>query len=91
MKRFICIIMMLCLMTIFFAACGATNIPCESCNSTPTKPFKNDYTGENEYYCDSCSSDCAFCSNEATTHYTSALGVIVFVCDDCKEEIQSFN
>lgn len=62
------------------AACGSSE-PC-SCGRTPTKGYKNEYTGETEYYCSVCSSDCAFCSNEATKHYTSALGTIVFVCEE---------
>ena len=65
--------------------------PCENCGRTPTKGYRNDYTGENEYYCTSCSSDCTFCSNTATRHYTSALGLIIFVCEDCYADILEFN
>lgn len=74
------------------AACGATSSePCTSCGRTPTKKYQNESSGEAEYYCEVCSSDCAFCSGKATQHYSSALGVIVFVCDSCYEEIQSLN
>lgn len=72
------------------SACSSSN-PCESCGRAPTKAYKNDYTGEKEYYCSNCSSDCAFCSERATTHYTSGLGIIVFVCKDCYQEIQDLN
>lgn len=71
-------------------ACGA-NEPCRSCGATPTKGYKNDYTHETEYYCGDCASDCAFCSNKATKHYTSGAGLIVFVCDDCYEYIKEIN
>ena len=63
------------------AACGSSQL-CDSCGRTPAKGYKNEYTNETEYYCSACSSDCAFCSNEATKHYTSMLGMIVFVCED---------
>ncbi len=72
------------------SACGSSK-PCESCGDTPTKGYKNDYSGEKEYYCSDCSSDCAFCSNKAKHHYTSGLGIIIFVCDDCYKEIQELN
>ena len=65
--------------------------PCESCGDTPTKGYKNDYSGEKEYYCSDCSSDCAFCSNKAKHHYTSGLEIIIFACDDCYKEIQELN
>ncbi len=72
-------------------ACGGSNEPCQSCGSTPAKGYKNEYTNETEYYCEECSSDCAFCSNKATKHYTSGVGLIVFVCDDCYEYIKGIN
>lgn len=71
-------------------ACGSSE-PCESCGDTPTKSYTNTYYEEKEYYCADCSSNCAFCSDEATNHYTSGLGIIIFVCDDCYEEILSYN
>ncbi len=72
------------------SACGSSE-PCVSCGQTPTKAYKNEYTGENEYYCADCSSECFFCSGKATKHYTSGLGIIVFVCDDCYKGIQELN
>lgn len=72
-----------------FGACGASQ-PCEGCGDTPTKGYRNTSTGEDEYYCKKCASDCAFCSNKATKHYTSLLG-IVFVCKDCYKDIQDLN
>ncbi len=59
-----------------------SNEPCDSCGHTPSKGYKNESTGKTEYYCQACSSDCAFCSKKATRHYTSGLGRIIFVCDD---------
>lgn len=73
-----------------FAACGSSN-PCESCQDTPTKGYTNKYSGEKEYYCADCSSECAFCSEKATEHYTSSLGSIVFVCKECYQEILDIN
>lgn len=68
------------------ASCGS-NEPCADCGRTPTKGYHNDYTGETEYYCDSCSHGrCAFCSNQATRSMT-ALGQVAFVCDDCYGEL----
>lgn len=72
------------------SACGSSK-PCESCGKTPTKAYTNNYSGEKEYYCSDCSSDCAFCSKKATKHYTSGLGMIIFACGDCYEEIQELN
>ena len=69
-------------------ACGSSE-PCISCRRTPTKAYKNEYTGETEYYCSTCSSDCAFCSKTASRHYSSWR--IIFVCDECYKEIQDLN
>ena len=77
-------------MLAMLSACGSSE-PCESCGESPTKAYTNDYSGEKEYYCSDCSSDCAFCSDKATEHYTSGLGIIIFVCDDCYEKIQELN
>ena len=73
------------------SACGTSSEPCEDCGDSPTRAYKNEATGENEYYCEDCASDCAFCSGTATRHYTSGLRAIVFVCDDCYKEIQEMN
>lgn len=77
-------------MLAMLSACGSSE-PCESCGNTPTKAYTNNYSGEKEYYCSDCSSDCAFCSDKASEHYTSGLGMIIFACDDCYEEIQELN
>ncbi len=77
-------------MLAMLSACGSSE-PCESCGDSPTKAYTNDYSGEKEYYCSDCSSDCAFCSDKASEHYTSGLGMIIFACDDCYEEIQELN
>lgn len=73
-----------------FSACGLSE-SCVSCGETPTKGYKNNYSGEKEYYCSECSSDCVFCAGEATEYYTSALGIIIFACDDCYKDIQELN
>lgn len=78
------------LLTGILTACGSSE-PCHHCGNIPTKGYKNEYTGEKEYYCKECYTDCAFCSGKATKHYTSALGIIVFICDDCYEEIQALD
>lgn len=77
-------------MVIALSACSFTE-PCESCGDKPTRGNKNNYYDEREYYCRDCASDCAFCSGRATEHYTSGLGCIIFACDDCYEEIESYN
>lgn len=89
LKRIISILIVLAMLCAL-SACGSSE-PCESCRATPTKGYKNEYTGEKDYYCSNCSSDCAFCSDKATTHYTSAIGMIIFVCNDCYKEIQDLN
>lgn len=86
MKKVVSLLMAWVLCCGLLSACGASE-PCKSCGSTPTKGYKNEYSKEVEYYCANCSSDCAFCSGTATTHYTSALGTIVFVCKDCYKQI----
>ncbi len=74
-------------LTLALAACGS-NEPCADCGQTPTKGYKNDYTGETEYYCDRCAyDDCAFCSDKATRSMT-ALGQVAFVCDDCYDTLR---
>lgn len=78
------------IMLVALSACGSSE-PCESCGDTPTKGYTNNYSGEKEYYCADCSSDCAFCSDKATEHYTSGLGIVIFACDDCYKEIQDLN
>ena len=79
------------LLTVTMTACGGSNEPCETCGRTPTTGYDNKSTGEVEYYCASCSSDCEFCSEKATKNYTSGLGVIVFVCDECYNDILEMN
>ena len=83
---FISVIVLLTILT----ACGSS-APCESCGDTPTKGYMNSYHKEKEYYCKDCSSNCEFCSDKATEHYTSGFGIIVFACDDCYKEIKNMN
>lgn len=72
------------------SACGSSE-PCNSCGSTPTKGYKNEYTSKNEYYCSDCSSDCAFCGERASKHYTSMMGMMIFACDSCYKDVQDLN
>lgn len=54
----------------------------------PTKGYENTATGEKEYYCSKCTSECMWCQKrEATKHYTSNGGSIMFVCDKCYEDL----
>lgn len=73
---------------LFALSACSSNEPCESCDDTPTKRYTNTYYNEDEYYCADCSSDCAFCSDVASEHYTSGLGIIIFACKDCYAEIK---
>lgn len=88
-SKIVCILMAL-LLSICIAACSSSK-PCDGCGRTPTKAYTNTSTGEKEYYCKSCSSDCAFCRKDATKHYTSGLGRVLFVCDDCYDYMHRVN
>lgn len=58
--------------------------PCAWCGNTPTKQISSENTEvEAKYYCKECVSDCMFCSETATNHYTNLLELEVFVCGDC--------
>lgn len=87
LKRAISILITLAMLTMLFS-CGSSE-PCESCGKSPTKAYMNKYHNEKEYYCSGCSSYCDFCSDKATEHYTSALGTIIFACEDCYEKIKN--
>lgn len=77
------------LATVLILTGGCSSVPCENCNDTPTKAYKNDSTGEKEYYCADCTSECYLCGDRADKHYTSGIGV-VFICNDCYDELQSY-
>lgn len=64
---------------------------CQECGKRPTKSYVNNDSGEKEYYCMDCAADCEFCSQKATKYYTSGFGTIVFVCNDCYQDILDFN
>lgn len=91
MKHFKLVLMTLLAMALLLCTSACSSNPCDSCGNTPTKGYKNEQTGKTEYYCKACSSDCAFCSKEATKHYTSGLGRVIFVCDSCYEYIHNLN
>lgn len=89
-KKLLLVIVGLMMTCMVFTSCGSKE-PCESCGQTPTNDYKNEVTGEKEYYCEDCSSDCAFCSKEADKYYTSGVGLLMFVCDECYDEIEEIN
>lgn len=90
LKRGFAVLIAVVMIFAILSACGSSEL-CSDCRSTPTKGYDNKYTGEKDYYCKECASDCAFCSGKATEYYTSGLGGIVFVCDECYEEIRKLN
>ena len=61
------------------------------CGATLTKGYKNDYFGEKGYFFSDCTLDCAFCSSRVKYHYTSGLGIIIFVRNNCYKELQGQN
>lgn len=69
-------------------SCGSSQ-PCHDCGRVPTKGYKNNYTGETEYYCSVCSSDCEMCSSTSAKHPVTLFGQVVFLCDDCDEELRA--
>lgn len=80
------------IMTLMLAAtifAGCSSMQCEDCGNTPTKGYKNENTGENEYYCSDCSSDCNLCGDDADKHYIGG-GGIIFICNDCYDELKSY-
>lgn len=88
-KHFAALLVGAAIITICFSACGSLN-PCEKCGGTPTKGYKNTSTGEKDYYCEKCTSECMWCQDrKATKHYTNALGTIMFVCDECYENLHT--
>ena len=83
-KRILCF-----LIIIVLILCSCSSNPCENCDETPTKGYRNDATGEIEYYCNDCSSGCDLCRDDADRHYTGGKGII-FICDDCYEELKDY-
>ena len=87
LKRILCLLLALS-MVLALVACGSS-VPCENCGDTPTKGYKHS-SDQKLYYCSDCSSECVFCGDRATEHYSSLLGVM-FVCKDCYREIKALN
>lgn len=73
------------IMCIALCLITAKMIPCEECGDKPTKKFENQYSGENEYYCKACYTDCAWCSGKADRYYINLIGEIMFVCEECDD------
>lgn len=89
MKKVKMLLAVLMIVSVLSAMVGCSSSPCENCGDTPTKGFKNDSTGEKEYYCADCSSECYLCSDDADKHYTGGAGII-FVCNDCYDELKEY-
>lgn len=87
MKRILCFLIVG-VMLASLVACSSSE-PCELCGEAPTRGYKVDGTDEKQYYCSACSSECFFCGEKATKHYTSMAGIIVFACDECYEEMHN--
>ena len=83
LKKILCIAIMMCILT------GCSSKPCENCDDTPTKGYRNSSSGEKEYYCSDCSSRCDLCGDKAEKNYTAYSG-IRFVCGDCYKELKSY-
>lgn len=64
--------------------------PCDWCGNSPSVAYKLS-DGSYSYVCKECSKYCALCGDKATKHYENMLGVMVFVCDDCYDEVQQYN
>ncbi len=62
------------------------NEPCYYCPSEKSLRFETD-DGEIFFVCRDCSSDCAWCDNEASEFYRNLLEMPIFVCDECYQEI----
>lgn len=91
LKRvFVLTIMAVCMM-IVCSSCSVgylSDEPCEWCRNTPTKQIASENMEiEAKYYCEECVSECMFCSETATNHYTNLLELEVFVCGGCYEDV----
>lgn len=93
MKKFLkrIIVMILAATTLITVSACGSSVPCELCDATPTKGYKVKGSNEKHYVCSECSSECFWCSDRASKHYMSGLGVIIFVCNDCYKEIVELN
>lgn len=91
MKKWNVLIATLAATLLFALTSCSSNKPCMECRSTPAQGYKNTATGEKDYYCKSCASDCAWCSDKATEHYTNGFEEITFVCKDCYRDIMELN
>lgn len=63
-----------------------SNEPCDWCGNTPTLSYKLQEGGY-AHICKRCRSSCMLCGAPSTRHYENLLGTMVFVCDDCYEEV----
>ena len=70
-------------------ASGTVDEPCDWCGKTPSVAYavENDSDGVS-YVCRECSSTCMLCgSKKATKHQENLLGMMLFVCDDCHQDL----
>ena len=89
MKRIIRILAVIVIVALMVSLAACSSNPCEDCGDTPTKGYKNEKSGDKEYYCADCSSECNLCYDDAAKHYTGGMGII-FICNDCYEELESY-
>ena len=80
------IVFFLVMLTMLLSSCALSDHPCDDCGRTPTKHFKT-ITDEDRYYCRDYYSTCWLCGKRATKHYTNYFEMIMFVCDECYDEI----
>lgn len=61
---------------------------CDYCGQTPTKAFATS-DGGTSYICEKHSTTCVACGGKkgkVTRHFTSGLGIEIFVCEKCYED-----
>lgn len=85
-KKFVKVLLGVIFSIFVLTACGTVDKPCMYCNSSPSREYKKS-DNTMGYVCENCSSKCMLCGAKATKHYESLIG-IVFVCDECYEEVK---
>ncbi len=86
MKKYILILFFILLMCV--GCSKEVNEACDWCGSSPSVAYKTS-NGTTCHVCKNCSSTCMLCgSKKASKHYTNALDLEVFVCNDCYKELQ---
>ena len=75
------------------AGCGRmSDEPCDWCGKSPSVAYATASEYGDAHVCKECSSTCMLCGNKkATKHYENLLGGVVFVCNDCYDEVSSYS